>query len=91
MGSEHARTRKVATHSRHSIGTCLTASAEDAGGRRSKQAVAKQTTNMNLKSLMWAMIEAWRVTGIERRSARRGGAVPEKVGATVLQHTVEEG
>src|SRR5262245_1712227 len=39
---------------RHSMGACLTASAEEAGGRRSsnsKPAVAKQTTNMNLKSL----------------------------------------
>src|SRR5262245_50608508 len=46
------QSQRFASH--HSIGACLTASAEDAGGRRSsnsKHAVAKQTTNMNLKSL----------------------------------------
>jgi hypothetical protein len=46
--------QSVAGRSRQSIAACSTALADEVGGRRnsnSKHAVAKQTTNMNLKSL----------------------------------------
>src|SRR6185437_13224065 len=93
-GANTLELAKVATDLRYSIGACPSASAEDAGGRRSsnsEHAVAKQTTSMNLKSLTLAMIEAWRVTSALRAARPARWRCSRKGRRHRLQHAIEGG